>query len=109
MRDDITPAMCGSCRGKGLIRPGDICPVCEGEGRLLLLEVTVKVLDVRDVGPFEGECRRRLAVLCAEENGTRARIHAVTDCGASVVIDVDTAVLARARTVVLVETRRRTP
>ena len=83
--------------------------MCEGEGRLLLLEAPVKVLDVRDVGPFEGECRRRLAVLCAKENGARTLIHAVTDCGASVVIDVDTAVLARARTIVLVETARRTP
>jgi hypothetical protein len=109
MRDDITPTTCRSCRGRGLIRPGDICPVCEGDGRLLLLEAPVKVLDVRDVGPFEGECRRRLAVLFSEEHGARSVIHAVTDCGASVVVDVDTTVLANARTIVLVETARRTP
>ncbi len=85
------PVLCAPCNGKGLITPGNTCPICDGTGGFPRLQVHLKILSLRDVESCDGPCFRRMAVLSIEQAGPISLVRVVTDSGvmAAAVVDAD--------------------
>jgi hypothetical protein len=103
MRETTRRLFCGLCGGGGLIRPGSICPGCEGAGYLPRLTLTIPVLSHCQTLPSDGAWWSRLAVLSSSTRDGRVLAEGISDRGRPAMALLEAHALAEARRVVFTE------
>jgi hypothetical protein len=102
--ENIRSLLCTLCGGRGLIRPGSLCPRCEGAGHVPRLSVAIPVVGRRQALPSDGPCWLRLAVLSTERLADgRVLAHGIGDEGRPATAILEARALAEAGTVLFSE------
>ena len=72
---------CSLCHRSGLIRPGQICPSCEGAGYVAELKLAFSVLTPDDVAPYDEVWWERLLVLSTFTQAGRTIVSGISELG----------------------------
>jgi hypothetical protein len=79
MCEDIRRILCGVCGGGGLMRVGQLCPCCEGEGYLPRLTIALPVVTARGMVSSNGRPWTRMAILSMNPHEGKIMAHGITD------------------------------
>ena len=103
MRETTRRLFCGTCGGRGLIRPGSLCPGCEGTGHPRPLVVAIPVVTRCQALPNDGAQWSRLAVLSTADRDGYVIAGGISDRGGPAVARLETHAFAEAERILFTE------